>query len=146
MTEIIGIDHIYISVSNLEKSEQFYDTVMKSLGFRKNEFALNGEKHIQYYNRHFGYVLRPARTEAAYNAFAPGLHHICFRVNNEKDVVDAATRLKALNIELSEPRIYKEYAPDYFAVYITDPDGIQLEITNYRKERRERHDHWNTAG
>jgi hypothetical protein len=24
----------------------------------------------------------------------------------------------------------------------TDPDGIRLEVTNYRQERRERHDNW----
>jgi hypothetical protein len=27
-------------------------------------------------------------------------------------------------------------------VFLTDPDGVRLEITNYRQERRQRHDHW----
>jgi glyoxylase I family protein len=73
MPEVIGIDHIYITVSNLERSEAFYDVVMKVLGFRKNQFPINGEKHVQYYNRHFGYVLRPARSSGAYWPYAPGL-------------------------------------------------------------------------
>jgi len=142
MTEIIGIDHIYITVSNLVKSESFYDAVMKVLGFRKNRFVLDGEQHIQYYNRHFGYVIRPARNSYPHNSYSPGLHHICLRVDSEQDVKVVASLLKQQGIEISEPGLYTEYAPDYFAVFFADPDGIRLEITNYRQERRERHDHW----
>jgi len=43
---------------------------------------------------------------------------------------------------VTEAKQYPEYAADYFAVYLSDPDGIQLEITNYRQERRDRHDNW----
>lgn len=142
MPEVIGIDHIYITVSNLERSVKFYDVVMKALGFRRNQFQVDGEKHIQYYNRHFGYVLRPAHTTNSHNPYAPGLHHFCLRVKSEEDVRVAARSLKELNISVSEPRQYPEYAPDYYAVFFSDPDGVRLEITNYRQERRERHDNW----
>ena len=33
MPEIIGIDHIYIAVTSLERSERFYDAVLSVLGF-----------------------------------------------------------------------------------------------------------------
>ena len=62
MPEVIGIDHIYITTSDLGRSERFYDTAMKILGFKRNGFHLEGDRHIQYYNRHFGYVLRPVRS------------------------------------------------------------------------------------
>jgi glyoxylase I family protein len=142
MHEIIGIDHIYITVSDIERSERFYDAVMAGLGFRKNEFSMGGDRHVQYYNRHFGYVLRPARSRETRDPYAPGLHHLCFRVEREEDVKEAARMLAEANVSISEPRLYPEYAPDYFAVFFTDPDGIRLEITNYRLERRQRHDHW----
>ena len=142
MPEVIGIDHIYITVSNLERSEKFYDVVMKMLGFRKNQFQLEGEKHIQYYNRHFGYVLRPARSRDPHNSYSPGLHHFCLRVQGEKEVMEVANRLKEQDIPVTEPKRYPEYAPDYFAVFFSDPDGVRLEITNYRQERRQRHDNW----
>ena len=59
MTEVIGIDHIYVTVSDLEASEHFYDRVMiEILAFRKNKFLVAGDPHIQYFNRHFGFVLR----------------------------------------------------------------------------------------
>jgi glyoxylase I family protein len=142
MPEVIGIDHIFITVSDLERSEKFYDIVMAVLGFRKNQFQIDGEQHIQYYNRHFGYVLRPAHSKDPYNPYAPGLHHFCLRVEGEKEVKEAARKLKEQNISIAGPRQYPEYAPDYFAVFLSDPDGVQLEITNYRLERRQRHDKW----
>lgn len=142
MPEIIGIDHIYITVSDLDRSEKFYDVVMGILGFRKSPFQIGTEKHIQYYNRHFGMVLRPARDMRPHHPYAPGLHHLCLRVDGEKDVQEAASKLKERNISVGEARRYPEYASDYFAVFFSDPDGIRLEITNYRQERRQRHDNW----
>ena len=51
MAEIIGIDHIYLAVSDLDASQQFYDRVMLGvLGFRKNAFTLDGDPHVQYFN------------------------------------------------------------------------------------------------
>ncbi len=143
MTDITGIDHIYLAVREPARSEAFYDRLMPALGFRKNEFVLGGERHVQYYNRHFGLVLRPARgNPPAHNPYAPGLHHLCLRVERSEDVDAAAARLRALGIEVSSPRLYPDYAPDYYALFIEDPDGIRLEITNYRAERRERFEHW----
>ena len=41
MAEVIGIDHIYITVSDLDASERFYDRVMIDvLAFRKNRFSV----------------------------------------------------------------------------------------------------------
>lgn len=145
MTEVTGIDHIYVTVSDLRRSESFYDRVMlETLGFRKNSFALGGDPHVQYFNRHFGYVLRPSHNAIGHDAYAPGLHHFCLRVESIADVVAVANQLRALGIEASEAKLCPEYAPDYWATFFTDPDGIRLEVTNYRQERRERHAKWSS--
>lgn len=143
MPEVIGIDHIYLAVSDPARSEAFYDCVLRDvLGFRKNSFVLGEEPHVQYFNRHFGYVLRPARLAGKHDGYAPGLHHLCLRVADIADVQAVAAQLQAQGIAASAARHYPEYAPDYWATFFTDPDGIRLEITNYRQERRERHDCW----
>ena len=143
MVDVIGIDHVYISVSDLNVSEVFYDRVMiETLGFRKNRFDLGGDPHIQYFNRQFGFVLRPCRVSAKADPYAPGLHHFCLRVDSIADVHIVAAKLRALGVDASEPRLYPEYASDYCATFFEDPDEIRLEITNYRQERRERHDRW----
>jgi len=146
MPEVTGIDHIYISVSDLERSELFYDMVlMDTLGFRKNKFPIGGDPHIQYFNRFFGFVIRPARVPAAHEPYSPGLHHFCLRVDSTEEVHAVARQLRAAGLDATEAQLYPDYAPDYTATFFTDPDGIRLEVTNYRQERRQRHDHWTVA-
>nr|WP_298118421.1 VOC family protein [uncultured Pseudomonas sp.] len=144
MAEVIGIDHIYITVSDLARSEFFYDRVLLgALEFRKNSFTLAGDPHIQYFNKLFGVVLRPARSKAEHDPYSPGLHHLCLRVESAADVQAVAEQLRSQGIAASDARRYPEYAEDYSATFFSDPDGIRLEVTNYRQERRERHDNWN---
>lgn len=146
MIEVTGIDHIYITVSDLSRSEQFYDlALVKALGFRKNAFALGGEPHVQYACPHFGFVIRPARKPAEHDPYSPGLHHFCFRVDTAAEVEEAARNLSAAGIRATQPRPYPEYDEDYMATFFEDPDGIRLEVTNYRKSRRERHDNWHKS-
>ena len=139
--EVIGIDHIYLSVTDLARSESFYDRIMAVLGFGKNSFLNEGDRHVQYFNRHFGFVLRPARTKTLHDPLASGLHHFCFRVEDPAMIQAIARQFAELRVECSAPQLYPEYAPDYWAIFFSDPDGIRLEITNYREERRQRHDH-----
>lgn len=145
--EVTGIDHVYVTVSALSVSERFYDAVMiQSLGFRKKTFALANDPHIHYFNRHFGLVLRPAHIRRVHEPYAPGLHHFCFRVDSASDVERIAKGLQALGIAATDPKLYPEYAPDYMATFISDPDGLRLEVTNYRQERRQLHDLWDAIG
>ena len=143
LTDIIGIDHIYITVTDMDRAESFYDRVMTTvLGFRKNKFPINGDPHIQYYNRQFGYVIRPARSTRGHDSYSAGLHHFCLRVDSIAGVQKAARALREAGIEATEAKNYPEYAPDYWATFFNDPDGVRLEITNYRQERRDRQDLW----
>ena len=141
MPEVIGIDHTYLTVTDIAVSEQFYDrALLQVLGCRKNRFELGGDPHIQYDNRWFGLVLRPARVAAPHQAYAPGLHHFCLREESAAEVEQVAAHLQQLGIAASTPKLYPDYAPDYKATFFQDPDGIRLEVTNYRQERRDRHD------
>jgi catechol 2,3-dioxygenase-like lactoylglutathione lyase family enzyme len=142
--EVIGIDHIYVSVRSLERAEAFYDRVLQQvLGYRKGRSAIAGDPHVHYFNRQFGFSLRPARAQTAeHDPYAPGLHHFCFRVVDERAVDRAAAELRALGIDITAPRHYPEYAPDYYAIFLADPDGVRLEITNFREQRRRRMYDW----
>jgi catechol-2,3-dioxygenase len=120
----------------------YYDKIMPVLGFRKNTFTNEGDLHVQYYNRNFGFTLRPAHDSTSHNPLAPGLHHFCFRVEDRPTVDRIAKRFSEMRIDCSVPQLYPEYAPDYYAIFFADPDGIRLEVTNYRQERRKRFEDW----
>ena len=144
--EVIGIDHVYLAVRDLARSKRFYDEVMRVLGYARMESSLGGDPHVHYYNRQFGFSLRPAREGTPpHDPYAPGLHHFCFRVVDELAVDRACAELRALGVAATDPRIYPEYSADYYATFFEDPDGIRLEITNFREVRRRRMHDWEEA-
>lgn len=135
--EVIGIDHVFVAVRDLERSSEFYDRVMPILGFRKGEGEMGGAPHVFYYGRHTVYALRPARDGTPdHDPYAPGLHHLCFRVVDEEAVDRAAGELAEAGVDAMKPRYYPEYGPDYYATFFEDPDGIRLEVMNFRELRR----------
>jgi catechol 2,3-dioxygenase-like lactoylglutathione lyase family enzyme len=146
--EVIGIDHIYLAVRNLQRSEAFYDRVMlQVLGYRKLHSTIAGDPHAHYYNRQFGFSLRPAHANTPeHDPYAPGLHHFCFRVVDERAVDRAAAELRALAVVVTDPAYYHQYGRDYYATFFDDPDGVRLEITNFRESRRQRMHDWDGAG
>ena len=141
--DVVGLDHIYITVSDLDRSTAFYDRVMHLLGFHKGTMPVGGQPHVHYYNRVLQYTIRPAGPAAQpHNPNAPGLHHICFQVADQATVDAAAEGLRQLGVSCSEPRLYPEYGSDYYATYFRDPDGIELEIVNRIHRRTLIVQHW----
>jgi glyoxylase I family protein len=140
--EVTAVDHIYISVRDLERSLRFYDAVMRLLGFKKGTMPVAGEPHAHYFNRVTQYTIRPARGEDAHDPYRPGLHHLCFRVATPGDVDAAAAALRAIGIDATAPATCPEYAPDYYATFFSDPDGIRLEIVAHRRMHSLVRDHW----
>ena len=142
--EILGVDHIYLSVAEFERSRIFYDRLMKSLGFKKGTFPVGGEPHCHYYNRNFQITIRPARSRGSkHDSYSPGLHHLCLRVANREAVDDVAGRLRAIGIAIDGPRLWPEYASDYYAVFFSDPDGIRLEVVTHLERRKNIRKLWN---
>ena len=145
--EVIGIDHVYVAVRDLGRAEAFYDRVMEILGFRKARSTIAGDPHVHYYNRQFGFSLRPARPGSPdHDPYAPGLHHFCFRVVDEAAVDRAASDLRSAGVAPSDPRYYPEYCADYYATFFSDLDGVRLEVTNFRERRRKRMYDWDAEG
>jgi glyoxylase I family protein len=136
--QVIGLDHVYLTVSDFERSVAFYDRVMATLGFRKGDKAIAGAPHAHYFNPALQITIRPARAGApAHDPYAPGLHHLCLQVRGPEDVDEACRALRAVGVEATEPQRYPEYNPDYYATFFRDPDGLRLEIvgrTPYRDE------------
>jgi catechol 2,3-dioxygenase-like lactoylglutathione lyase family enzyme len=138
---VTTVDHVYVAVRDLARSEPFYDAVMRLLGFRKGTAPIAGERHAHYFNQVTQYTIRPARG-GVHDAYAPGLHHLCFRVATRDEVDAVARALAARGIAASAPRLYPEYAEDYYATFFTDPDGIRLEVCAERWMRAAVRERW----
>jgi catechol 2,3-dioxygenase-like lactoylglutathione lyase family enzyme len=106
---VTALDHIYLAVSDFERSERFYDRVMGLLGFRKGDKPIAGEPHAHSFNPVLQLSLRPARGDSRHDPYAPGLHHVCLQLATPVDVDAAAAELRGAGVDASDPKLFPEY-------------------------------------
>lgn len=149
--EVVGLDHVYLTVSDLARSEAFYDTVLGLLDFRKIDAAIGGDPHRHYFNKVMQISIRPARGGALqtkehggkHNPYAPGLHHLCLQVADKAAVDKLAGLLRAAGIAITAPAFYPQYAEDYYAIFFGDPDGLRHEVVARRARHQLAVERWN---
>jgi glyoxylase I family protein len=142
--EVIGVDHIYLTVSDMARSEAFYDTVFRLLDFRKGDRDIAGAPHRHYFNRITQVTIRPARDgHGAHDPYSPGLHHLCLQVASNADVDRLAAALQRAGIATSPAAFRREYADDYYATFFNDPDGLRFEVVARRSGRNLIAERWN---
>jgi catechol 2,3-dioxygenase-like lactoylglutathione lyase family enzyme len=136
--EVIGLDHVYLAVTEPARSLAFYDPVLAALGFKKTGSTIAGDPHAHYWNRSLQISIRPARAAGVrHDPYAPGLHHLCLQLRDDAALDAAHAKLRALGVEATEPRLYPQYSDDYYATFFDDPDGIRLELVARRARRNE---------
>ncbi|MEE9300000.1 MAG: VOC family protein [Alphaproteobacteria bacterium] len=135
-----GIDHVYLSVSDVSRSLAFYDRLMPFLGFKKLKRRMKVAA-AAYESRaaRLTLYLVPARGgPTPVDRFAPGLHHLSFEVGSRREVDLAHAELAVMGAEILDPPAdYPHYRETFYAVFFADPDGIKLEIA---------HRSWEDAG
>ena len=115
------IDHVTIAVSDLEKSRLFYERAFAPLGFRL-AFGEDG--------RFSAFDIDDGLFEIMQSADRPPLTrvHVAFRVKSKADVDEfyrAALAAGARDNGPPGPRL--QYTPNYYACFILDPDGYNIE-------------------
>jgi glyoxylase I family protein len=126
----MGIHHVDLVVSSIERSLPFYRELLGPLGWHGIS-EVEGERGetIWYLNgRDSSIGLREAQSEGTADRYRIGLHHLAFEVTSRAEVDECADWLRANGAVLeSEPQEYT-YMPGYYAVFFYDPDGLKLEI------------------
>ncbi|MBI5615586.1 MAG: VOC family protein [Gammaproteobacteria bacterium] len=116
-------DHLSLGVRSLARSGAFYDRVLAPLGISK----LHDSAGALGYGRNriglwFGETASPVPADPS-----SGLH-VCFDPPDRAAV--AAFHRAALahgGTDNGPPGIRADYAPDYYAAFVIDPDGYRLE-------------------
>lgn len=62
--------------------------------------------------------------------YAPGLHHLAFNADSAAQVDEFYKLLLKIGAKILAPPAEYDYAPGYYAVFFTDPDGIKLELAH----------------
>lgn len=113
------VDHIQLVVRDLAASRRFYDAVMSTLGI-----PLGGEKPDAFwYDELF---VSTADSKDAQGTLT-GRHHLAFQAAS-KQAVDAFHRagLAAGGTDNGAPGD-RRYHPGYYAAFLLDPDGNNIE-------------------
>ena len=133
--EVLGIEHIDLTVNDLRKSAAFYDRVLGALGFKRLDEDDAGEHDIRWGNAHLTIALRAASREhtgAGFDRYRVGLHHLALKVRSREQVDAFHQFLRDEKLEvLDAPAEYPQYGRGYYAVFLADPDGIKLEVVHF---------------
>lgn len=123
--------HLDLTVSDMEASIAFYETVLTRLGYRRStQYA--GEAPCWLYAPQgaaaFSIALHQAGKRTAHDRYAPGMHHLAFHARNRADVDGFFDYLVERGVTILDPPAEYDYTPGYYAVFFADPDGIKLEL------------------
>ena len=132
------VDHIQITVRDMEVAIPFYDRLMPLLGFdpeRRVDATLEAHdfRVVDYCHPRMCFAItspRQAFAQESIHRRRPGsLHHLAFRAPSRAEVNRLHVELQRIGATIvSPPRLYPEYSPTYYAVFFKDPEGIKYEV------------------
>lgn len=126
MPDIVGIDHLVLSVGDFARSKTFYDKLLTFLGFKlKHDY----DDMTGWSNGKTLFWIAAADAEGRKRKYRKGdigFHHYAFEMASRKDVDALGAFLERNGANIVDPP-GEYYGREYYAVYFTDPDGMKLE-------------------
>lgn len=122
------LDHIIITVSNLESSVAFYKDALKPLNIALSMDFKGQDGHPDLKGFGDGNTIFFWLKEGV--SKSNGVH-IGFVAKDHKEVEAFYTSAIAAGAKtIYAPRVFPEYYPGYFATWVIDPDGYEIELVH----------------
>lgn len=125
MPQVVGVDHLVISVSNFEESQKFYGRLLKFLGFKILDQYPDMMGWTNGITRLWISQAEVKKKKHKYHFGDIGFHHYAFRLGAKREVDALQKYLEKAGAKIVDPA--GEYYKKYYAVYFEDPDGLELE-------------------
>ena len=121
----MAIEHTGIQVSNSEKAKFFYATALAPLGYKltMDMGSAAGFKEGGHTSFWIMEVKKPAPM------------HLAFRAKDRKAVqAFYKAAIKAGAQDNGKPGLRKNYSPDYYAAFVLDADGNNIEAVTFKSK------------
>lgn len=128
------LDHMGFAVSDLERSKAFYDAALKPLGITLLMTATPDQTESGGTALGYGQDGQPFFWIGDNEKVGAGLH-VALRVETRAEVrAFHAAALAAGGIDNGPPGPRPQYGPTYYAAFVLDPDGANIEAVCYAAE------------
>jgi catechol 2,3-dioxygenase-like lactoylglutathione lyase family enzyme len=128
MIRIDHLDHLVLTVADLEKTVQFYTSI---LGMTLEEFGERRErKALRFGSQKINLHLRGKEFEPKAKTPLPGSADLCFIAQTSIEEVQSTLKEKGIPIEEGPVKRTGATGP-LLSIYLRDPDGNLLELSNY---------------
>ena len=124
--KVVGIDHIVLTVQDIEVTVRFYESV---LGMSKEVF---GEARIalKFGNQKINLHQYGKEFEPKANTPKPGSEDLCFKI--ETRLAEAIEHVRTKGVVIIEGPVKRTGATGPInSFYFRDPDGNLIEVANY---------------
>jgi catechol 2,3-dioxygenase-like lactoylglutathione lyase family enzyme len=116
----LGLRHIALNVRNVQKSVEFYSSVLgmklEWMPDEDNAYLTSGQDNLALHKLPPG--IEPGKIQS--------LHHIGFVVRRPENVDEWAERLRSRGLSLAqEPKTHRDGARSF---YFYDPDGLLIQL------------------
>ena len=136
MNQPTAIHHLALTVSDLDDAMRFFTPLLEFLGYTSvgryhDRTGRDLYMHVHPDGTYFNvWQADKALKNHRFEVYAPGLHHVAFRVANRETVDDCHSLLRELAATvLDEPGEF--YEPPYYAVYFLGPDNLKFEVAAF---------------
>jgi catechol 2,3-dioxygenase-like lactoylglutathione lyase family enzyme len=121
------IDHVSVSVRDLDNATRFYEAVLGAIGYRRLETRARTVGFGKEYPE-FWVNMRPAMAAVAEDCVT----HVALRVRTA-ELVDAfhAAALKSGGESDGTPGLRPQHGQGYYAAFVRDPDGNRIEAVTF---------------
>ena len=129
---VVGLHHLDLVVSSLERSLSFYRELLEPLGYtRVGDIVGERGETVTYVGGGGPSIgVREARVRGEYDRYRVGIHHVAFEAPSREVVNERYEWARQRGVQIESPSKEYHYMPGYYAFFFYDPDGIKLEVVH----------------
>ena len=129
-----SINHVAITVTDLDKAMEFFRPLLEFLGYTTGPVFDHAETRLTVsINESNGAAINiwEAKRPHPFDVYEPGLHHLAFNAGSASLVDEAFDLVKKLGAKILDgPGEFPFAEGGYYALYFLGPDELKFEIVH----------------